>query len=156
MPPFTVASFATTMHSTPFTRPMPVMMPGRRGLVLVHAERGELPELEERRARIEQPVDAVAREELAARDVLVARRLAAALGHLARLRAQVLDERSHRRRVGLELGRAGLDLGLEDVHQALSENSSRPISMRRISEVPAPISYSFASRHSRPVGYSLM
>ena len=31
-------------------------------------------------------------------------------------------------------------------------NSSRPISMRRISLVPAPISYSFASRSSRPVG----
>jgi hypothetical protein len=30
--------------------------------------------------------------------------------------------------------------------------NSRPISMRRISEVPAPISYSFASRNRRPVG----
>ena len=34
-------------------------------------------------------------------------------------------------------------------------NSSRPISMRRISLVPAPISYSLASRSSRPVGMSL-
>ena len=33
-----------------------------------------------------------------------------------------------------------------------SAKSSRPISMRRISDVPAPISYSLASRHSRPVG----
>src|SRR6185312_1503672 len=39
---------------------------------------------------------------------------------------------------------------------AVSLNSSRPISMRRISDVPAPISYSFASRHRRPVGNSLM
>ncbi|MEA2881194.1 MAG: hypothetical protein QOH32_413 [Bradyrhizobium sp.] len=31
-------------------------------------------------------------------------------------------------------------------------NSSRPISMRRISLVPAPISYSLASRKRRPVG----
>ena len=38
----------------------------------------------------------------------------------------------------------------------VSENSSRPISMRRISLVPAPISYSLASRQSRPSGYSLM
>jgi diaminopimelate epimerase len=38
----------------------------------------------------------------------------------------------------------------------VSENNSRPISMRRISLVPAPISYSLASRHSRPRGYSLM
>jgi hypothetical protein len=36
-------------------------------------------------------------------------------------------------------------------HADLS-NSSRPISMRRISLVPAPISYNFASRNSRPVG----
>src|SRR5258708_1944313 len=35
---------------------------------------------------------------------------------------------------------------------AVSLNSSRPISQRRISEVPAPISYSLASRSSRPVG----
>ena len=35
---------------------------------------------------------------------------------------------------------------------AVSRNSSRPISMRRISLVPAPISYSLASRSSRPVG----
>src|SRR5213075_1570172 len=39
---------------------------------------------------------------------------------------------------------------------AVSEKSSRPISQRRISEVPAPISYSLASRQSRPVGVSLM
>ena len=38
----------------------------------------------------------------------------------------------------------------------VSAISSRPISIRRISEVPAPISYSLASRHRRPVGYSLM
>ena len=34
----------------------------------------------------------------------------------------------------------------------VSANSSRPISMRRISLVPAPISYSLASRHRRPSG----
>ncbi|MFM2448743.1 MAG: hypothetical protein RIS44_1193 [Pseudomonadota bacterium] len=38
----------------------------------------------------------------------------------------------------------------------VSEYNSRPINMRRISDVPAPISYSLASRHSRPSGYSLM
>ena len=36
--------------------------------------------------------------------------------------------------------------------QAVSANSSRPISMRRISDVPAPISYSLASRHNLPKG----
>ena len=37
-----------------------------------------------------------------------------------------------------------------------SLNSSRPINMRRISLVPAPISYSLASRSSRPGLVSLM
>jgi len=37
-----------------------------------------------------------------------------------------------------------------------SRTSSRPMRKRRISLVPAPISYSLASRSSRPVGYSLM
>ena len=37
-----------------------------------------------------------------------------------------------------------------------SLTSSRPMRKRRISLVPAPISYSLASRSSRPVGYSLM
>ena len=41
-------------------------------------------------------------------------------------------------------------------HHLVSSNSSRPISILRISEVPAPISYSFASRHRRPVGVSLI
>ena len=36
--------------------------------------------------------------------------------------------------------------------QAVSANNSRPISIRRISLVPAPISYNFASRNNRPVG----
>ncbi len=34
--------------------------------------------------------------------------------------------------------------------------NSLPISIRRISDVPAPISYSLASRSNLPVGYSLM
>src|SRR5690606_9818197 len=40
--------------------------------------------------------------------------------------------------------------------QWLPATSSRPISMRRISLVPAPIAYSLASRRMRPVAYSLM
>ena len=47
-------------------------------------------------------------------------------------------------------------IGGNTVRQAVAANSSRPISMRRISLVPAPISYSLASRHKRPSGYSLM
>ncbi|KAG1185073.1 hypothetical protein G6F35_014954 [Rhizopus arrhizus] len=55
----------------------------------------------------------------------------------------------------LDIGHADHD-GDRMAGQAVSLNSSRPISMRRISLVPAPISYSLASRHRRPTGYSLM
>jgi hypothetical protein len=44
-----------------------------------------------------------------------------------------------------------LENAIDLLHAVLS-NSSRPISMRRISLVPAPISYSLASRSKRPVG----
>jgi hypothetical protein len=40
-----------------------------RHLTLVHVARGELADLEERRTRIEQPLNPVAGQELAARDV---------------------------------------------------------------------------------------
>ena len=40
--------------------------------------------------------------------------------------------------------------------QECPANSSRPISIRRISLVPAPMAYSLASRRMRPVGNSLM
>ena len=77
---------------------------------------------------------------------------AAALGKtVADLREQAArvslggGDAAHFRSIGLELGRAGIDAGFDDGHlgflaQAVSENSSRPISMRRISEVPAPSS----------------
>ena len=38
----------------------------------------------------------------------------------------------------------------------VSRNNSRPINIRLISEVPAPISYSFASLKSRPAGNSFI
>ena len=59
----------------------------------------------------------------------------------------VIDQRAGDLAVG-GLDRYGLEL---QVH-AVIRNSSRPISMRRISCVPAPISYSLASRSSRPAG----
>src|SRR5690625_2789288 len=44
----------------------------------------------------------------------------------------------------------------DGIDQLRPAPSSRPISMRRISLVPAPMSYSLASRKRRPVGYSLI
>ena len=55
--------------------------PGRGHLAAVHAVRGELADLEEGRAGVEQRPDAVARQQLAAREVPLARRLPAALAH---------------------------------------------------------------------------
>ena len=50
-------------------------------------------QLEERRARIEQPIDAIARQQLAALDVSLAGALAAAERDALELLAQVRDQR---------------------------------------------------------------
>ncbi len=128
---------------------------GRR-VVAVQAVGGERRDLEKRAAGIEQGLDALARQQLAARHVLRACGLVAA-GRRERLAPlQVGDERRHVRRVRAELGAAGIHARGDARHGAVARSSSRPISMRRISLVPAPISYSLASRRMRPAGYSLM
>ena len=89
----------------------------RRGrLVVVHAMRGKLADFEERRARIEQMIDTVARQQLAPRGVLGPRRLAAAKRHLGRLGAQILDQPAQAGGIGLEVRRAGVDAGFDDAH----------------------------------------
>ena len=112
---------------------------GRR-VVAVHAARREWRDLEERAARVEQRLDAVARQQLAARQVLRARFLAAAGGGLREAAAQFRDQRFHLRGVLAEVRAAGIDARDDARHGAVARNSSRPISMRRISLVPAPIS----------------
>ncbi len=67
-------------------------------LAVVHAVGGELADLEERRARVEQAVDAVARQQLAARRMALARLGVAAERDLGRLGAQVVDLRCRTRR----------------------------------------------------------
>src|SRR5688572_339785 len=125
-------------------------------IVAVEAVGGERRDLEKGTAGVEQGLDALARQELAARHMLGARGLATA-GRRERLASfQLGDERRHVRRVVAELGAAGIHARRDARHGAVARNSSRPISMRRISLVPAPISYSLASRRMRPAGYSLM
>ena len=124
-------------------------------LAVVHVPRRELGELEERGARVEELAHPLAGEELAAGEVTLARPLAAAPLDLRHLGAEVLDEGGHRPCVLAELGGPRVHAALDDGHrfrlplfvaravarrQAVSRNSSRPMSMRRISEVPAPIS----------------
>ena len=124
---------------------------GARHLVAVHAPGRELRQFKKGRAGIQQRLDPVARQQLSAALVALAGVLPAAGSHARDLRSQVGDQLCHSGRVGKELCTARISTGLQD-HQAVSLNSSRPISMRRISLVPAPISYSLASRSSRPVG----
>ena len=72
----------------------------------VHAVRGQRRQLEDRRAGIDQRVDPVARQQLAAGEVLLPRLVAAAARDLRGLLAQVGHERTHRVRVGAEIIRA--------------------------------------------------
>ena len=70
---------------------------------VVHVARGELADLEERRARIEQPLDAVARQQFAALDMALAVLLGPALRRLGDVGAQFLGERAIMRGAGAKL-----------------------------------------------------
>ena len=100
--------------------------------------------------------DPIARQQFPACDMPCRGRLAAALTRLGDA-AQVRDEcrpwlRHWRMERRASIGdRCVLDQYGQSVMRSRA-NNSRPISMRRISLVPAPISYSLASRSSRPVG----
>src|SRR5688572_2827115 len=125
-------------------------------VVAVEAVGGERRDLEKGTAGVEQGFDALAWQQLAARHVLGARGLAAAGRREPLASLQFGDERRHVCRVLAELDSAAVHARRDARHGAVARNSSRPISMRRISLVPAPISYSLASRRMRPAGYSLM
>jgi hypothetical protein len=96
-------------------------------VAVVHPEGGELPDLQEGRAGIEQLRDAVARQELAARGVFGPRRLPAALGHLRHFRPQVLDQSPHRIHVGAKLRRLRIYLCLQCLHLCLLPTVMRPL-----------------------------
>ncbi len=100
---------------------------------------GERRELEERRAGIEQQVDALARQKFAARDVPRPRLLAAALDRGIELVAQVGDQALHRRGVGGEFVRARVDGGCchrRGLH--LSPLAARGRPPKRPEGLPAP------------------
>ena len=77
----------------------------------IETMRGERRQLEERRAGIEQQIDAVAREQLAACDVARPRLLAAALHGSVERGTEIRDQTFHRRGVRGELGRLRIDGG---------------------------------------------
>ena len=93
-PPFTVGSLATIMHSTPETTPMPVTMLRADGEVRAPARQRH--QLEERRALVEQQLDALAREQLAALAVALVVALTAAVDGLRLLRVEIGDLLQHR------------------------------------------------------------
>ena len=77
-----------------------------RRLAVIDVPRGESVQLEERRVGIDQPVDPLARRELAAGAVLLEGLLAAPAGDLRRPLAQLRDELLHPRPALLERVRA--------------------------------------------------
>jgi hypothetical protein len=89
---------------------------GRWGGIVIHVVGRELGEFEEGRARVEQHLHAVARQQLAAREVLGAGRLAAALGDGRHLVPQVVDDQLHGRGVGLEVVAARVEFALDVGH----------------------------------------
>jgi GrpB-like predicted nucleotidyltransferase (UPF0157 family) len=84
--------------------------PGRGRGAVVHVLGGERRDLQERRARVEQGGDAVARQQLAALDVLLARLLAAALGRACQAPVEFVDQRAVVVRVVAEFAGARIQL----------------------------------------------
>src|ERR1019366_8393322 len=83
--------------------------------------------------RIEQGAHALARQQLAAGDMLGARGLAAAQRHLVDLRAQVFDKRRHRPGIGPEFGGARVEIGFQCAHgQTAGRMESAPIWWTRV------------------------
>ena len=128
----------------PATRPMPVMMPAARHLAAVHAVRREL-----RRARGTASRDRAAarcgRAAAACRARGAARappRRRPALTASATCAADRRPAPASPRRWRETRRDARVDerISAHGIAQTVSSNSSRPISMRRISLVPAPIS----------------
>ncbi len=98
--------------------------PGRRCLVVVEVERGERRDLEERRARVEEPLHALARQQLARFRVLLARLLGAALAHGIEPFVQIGDEGAHRIAVAPRLRGRAVERRREDRHQCAMLNLS--------------------------------
>ena len=96
---------------------------GRGDVPAVEAERRELAQLQERRSRIDQGPHAVARQQLAARKVFRARRLAATLADAVDAGPELRHERRHVLGIGAERGRPGIEGGVENRHGACLRRS---------------------------------
>ena len=115
---------------------------GAGGFIVVHAVGGELRQFKEGGAGIKQTVDAISRQQFTPGDMSLPGRIVTPFTQSAEGTAKLRDQFAQRLVIPAELVGLGTDLGLDDRHDQapISRYSSRPISMRRISEVPAPIS----------------
>ncbi len=95
--------------------------------VLVHAEGRELRQLEERRADVEQRAHPLARQQLAAAEVALARGLAAALLDHGDFGAQIRDQSIHRLGVGAKRRPARIDLAPDHVHGTARPMAKLPV-----------------------------
>jgi hypothetical protein len=91
---------------------------------------GELRQLEEGRPRVEQRADALARQQLAARQVPLARCLASAQADLVDARAQVCHLRLERIAVAPELLRARVESGAQNRHRESPGTVASPAGKR--------------------------
>jgi hypothetical protein len=89
---------------------------GGMHVAAVHAPGGKLADLKERRSGIEQPAHPVARQQLAAREMLLARLLVAAHRDLVGLLLEIGDEPAHAIGVGAEISRAEIELRADGRH----------------------------------------
>lgn len=99
--------------------------PGAGRRIAIQPQGRERRHFEEGRVRVQQHLDPVARQQLAAREVLGARRLAAALNHGGKPDVQVVDERAHRGGIRLEVFGAGNELRGECRHGVSDEAPAR-------------------------------
>src|SRR3989344_2364976 len=92
----------------------------RRHFFAVHLMGGQLTDFEKRRADIQQTVNPFTWQQFAARGVTLLSLGAAAFVNAGEQGAQVVDLGEHRRTVGGELRRTGVDLGVQNGHLARS------------------------------------
>ncbi len=100
---------------------------------------GQCRQFEKGRARVQQLVDALPGQQLATGLMAGVVGSTAAQGYLLQAGIQIVDQGLHGGPICLIVGARGVETGVDPAH-ALSPISSRPMSQRRISEVPAPIS----------------
>ena len=95
VPPFTVASLATTTHSASLDDADAGHDPGSRRLAVVHVPRGQRGQLEERRVGVAEAIDPLAGGELPPGAMPLERFLSASLRDSCSPLAQLDDELLH-------------------------------------------------------------